>query len=162
VRVRTVPGAEAAKARRPQPAPSQLEDELNVIIEVPEDFNRGGAMVASKSPAVNHVWASPLLVVDKSEPNGELSADKRVVHHQSWPGGMSVNGVTSKENHMPSHTPTHRTLARLILHQVVRWPGLPILIAKRDCKAAFKRVFLQLGSTHYFATLLRAIAAGLV
>jgi len=160
--LQAVEDAEEIKARRPQAIPTEVDDAINVFIEVMEDFNRGGAVIASMGEAFDHVWASPLFVVDKSEPNGDLSEDKRVVHHQSWPNGLAVNDLTSKGKHMPSRTPTHRTLARLILYQIVRWPGLAILLAKRDCKAAFKRVFLQLASICYFATVLRALAAMLM
>ena len=104
-----------------------------------------------------HVWFSPLFTVPKSNMDGSPSEDVRVVHHQSWPAGASTNDVTISERHMPARTPSHRTLVRLIVYQIVSWPGVPIRMAKRDCNAAFKRVFLQLGSIRFFASLVRGL-----
>jgi len=74
------------------------------------------------------------------------------VHNQSYLGDVSVNGITDATLHPPSATPTHRTFARRIAHSIVSFPGVPIFMIKRDVSAAFKRVFLQVASTKYFAS----------
>ena len=72
-----------------------------------------------------------------------------------------MNDFTRKDRHPPSHPPTHQTVTRVIIHMAVTNPGLNIYLAKRDCTAAFKRCFLQMGSICWFASVVRGALAGL-
>jgi hypothetical protein len=127
-----------------------------------DDFRRGGLVIASKqAEAFRDVRFSPLFNVSKSNTDGTLSDKVRVVHNQSYLGDLSVDGITDTPLHPPSETPTHRTFARRIAHAIVAFPGGPIYIIKRDVSAAFKRVFLQVASAKYFASVVRGSSAGI-
>jgi len=165
VRLHTTPGV-AGHGREPGawPQPPSKEHEVEVMWELFKDFRRGGLIIASNSDKAiqegrfDDVWASPLLRVAKSNMDGTLSDEGRIVHHQSWPWLLSVNDLTCTSLHPPSRPPTHRSIARTIIYKAASYPGLRIYLAKRDCSAAFKRCFLQIASIRYFASVLKAIA----
>jgi len=160
--LRPVPGSEHAHAQRPKLVPTKLENELQTLWELYDDFRRGGLVIASKqAEAFRDVWFSPLFNVSKSNTDGTLSDEVRVVHNQSYLGDLSVNGITDTSLHPPSETPTHRTFARRIAHAIVSFPGVPIYMIKRDVSAAFKRVFLQVASAKYFASVVRGSSVGI-
>eukprot|EP00972_Heterocapsa_arctica_P027079 3982993-Heterocapsa_arctica.AAC.1 len=48
-----------------------------------------------------------------------------------------------KEDHPPALQPRHREVAREILWWQARCPRIPVLLAKRDVKAAFKLIWLR-------------------
>jgi hypothetical protein len=101
------------------------------------------------------MYCVPSAAVAKKNMDGKNSGEGRIVHHQSFPKGGSVNDATVEELHPPSRPPTHAALIRLTLLKIASNPGLPIYFAKRDAKAAFKRCFLQLACINWFASTLR-------
>jgi len=137
------------------------------MVEVFMDFCTGGLMLLPITPEgveagqFEGTVTSPMFLVPKSNLDGSPSGSSRMVHHQSWPPGQSVNDFTRKDRHPPSHPPTHQTVTRVIIHMAVSNPGLNIYLAKRDCTAAFKRCFLQMGSICWFASVVRGALAGL-
>ena len=167
VRVHTTADEAKARRHRPQARPPHPDQELELMVEAFNDFRSGGLVLMSMSPEAEKagrfadVVTSPMFSVPKNNMDGTLSDRRRPVHHQSWPPGASVNDMTQKDRHPPSHPPTHQQIVRLIIHQIVCNPGLHIYVAKRDCAAAFKRCYLQIASTCWFASVVRGALAGL-
>ena len=62
-----------------------------------------------------------------------------------------VNAAVGSGTHPPALQPRHRQLARLILHWRCRYPGLPVLLAKKDIKGAFRLLWLDPEDCELFA-----------
>ena len=62
------------------------------------------------------------------------------MHDKKFSG---LNGTCEPGWHPPALQPFHRQVARIILWWKARYPGLPVLLAKRDANGAFKLVWLS-------------------
>ena len=80
-------------------------------------------------------------------PNREVSSEGRVVRDL-----RQANEYSPKERHRAVRTPTHQDIARKIVAEKLKWPGVPVLISKRDIDGAFKRVWWKLDEIGLFAT----------
>ena len=90
-------------------------------------------VVAQDNPALRGTVSSPFEAVDKMMPDRSISAEKRIVHDQ-----RGVNQFTDKVWHPPALQPTHDQIARRILWMQTRYPGVPVLLAKKDIAGAFR------------------------
>jgi len=90
--------------------------------------------------------SSPFEAVDKMLPDRSIAPDKRIVHDQ-----RQVNSQTDKLWHPPALQPTHQQIARRILWHKTRFPGLDVLISKRDIAGAFRLLWVAPGDAHLFA-----------
>jgi hypothetical protein len=64
--------------------------------------------------------------------------------------GQSNDGCP-KEDHPPALQPLHKEMAKCLLYWGMRFPGIPLLIAKKDISEAFKWVWLALQDISLFA-----------
>ena len=95
-------------------------------------------VVDADHPNLGHAVSSPFEAVPKMLPNRTLSADVRVVHDQ-----RRINAGTHKELHPPAVQPLHQQIVRRILWLKARYPGVPILMAKKDVAGAFRLLWLD-------------------
>ena len=84
-------------------------------------------VVAQDNPALKDTMSSPFEAVDKMMPDRSISVEKRIAHDQ-----RGVNHFTDKSWHPPALQPTHDQIARRILWMQTRYPGVPVLLAKKD------------------------------
>ena len=90
--------------------------------------------------------SAPLARVPKRNPDRTLSERGRLV----W-DARKVNHYCLKESHPPALQPRHDELVRLILWWGSRFPGLRILLAKKDTAEAFKWVPVRVEDARFFA-----------
>ena len=90
--------------------------------------------------------SSPFEAVDKMMPDRSISAEKRIVHDQ-----RGVNHFTDKVWHPPALQPTHDQIARRILWMQARYPGVPVLLAKKDIAGAFRLLWVNPADAPLFA-----------
>ena len=100
----------------------------------------------SSHPALEQVVASPFDAVDKMLPDRSIAPDKRIVHDQ-----RGVNALTDKEWHPPAVQPKHEQVARLILWYKRRYPGLEVLLSKKDIAGAFRLLWVDPRDVALFA-----------
>eukprot|EP00435_Cladocopium_sp_Y103_P041030 s1496_g11.t1 len=92
---------------------------------------------------VNHdglQWttSSPFEAVPKMLPNRTLAAEVRLVHDQ-----RGVNAGTDKGLHPPAIQPLHEQVVRRILFLKARYPGVKVVLAKKDVAGAFRLLWLD-------------------
>ena len=103
-------------------------------------------VVAQDNPALAGTISSPFEAVDKMMPDRSVSEEKRIVHDQ-----RGVNHFTDKGWHPPALQPTHDQIARRILWMQTRYPGVPVLMAKKDIAGAFRLLWVSPMDTPLFA-----------
>ena len=79
-------------------------------------------------------------------PDRTIALDKRVVHDQ-----RRVNMATDKTWHPPALQPTHQQVARRVLWYKSRYPGIEVVISKRDIAGAFRLLWVAPEDVHLFA-----------
>ena len=95
---------------------------------------KGGACPHShKSVPKWSVVSVPLARVPKYNPDRSVSEKGRVI----WDARI-VNELCSKDDHFPAAQPKHAEVVRLIVWYQTRYPGVRILLAKKDISEAFK------------------------
>ena len=124
-------------------AHSSLEEhETEALLRVWEDFARGGALICSSesAAALEDVQCAPMGRTTKSDDEGFVTDEGRFIYDGSDGGPASVNGKTPVGRHPPAPLPCHIELIIYIAWLSVMSPGIPILLAMRDVKAAFELV----------------------
>lgn len=118
-----------------------------VYKQIFKDVRKHRALVVRKdNVALGNTVSSPFEAVDKMLPDRSIAPDKRVVHDQ-----RQVNQATSKWWHPPALQPTHQQIARRVLWHKTRFPGIDVVICKRDIAGAFRLLWLAPKDAHLFA-----------
>ena len=118
-----------------------------VYKQIWKDVRKHRVLVVQKSnPNLEGVVSSPFEAVDKMNPDRSISADKRVVHDQ-----RRVNVGTDKTWHPPALQPTHEQIARRVLWHKARFPGVRVVIAKKDVSGAFRLLWVAPQDAPLFA-----------
>ena len=136
-------------------AHSSLEEhETEALLRVWEDFARGGALICSaeSAAALEGIQCAPMGRTTKSDDEGFVTDEGRFIYDGSDGGLASVNGKTPVGRHPPPPLPCHIELIIYIAWLSVVAPGIPILLAMRDVKAAFKLVAYSLSDCSWFGT----------
>ena len=81
----------------------------------------------------------------KQNPDRTLRAEGRLIWDGTWP-----NQYCPKEDHPPADQPRHEELIREILWWKQRFPGIPILLSKKDVREAFRWLLLHVLDAHTF------------
>ena len=130
-----------------KPHPRARADLGQVYAQLMKDILKHRVLVASSDhPALEHTVSSPFELVPKMLPNRTLSTEARLVHDQ-----RQVNGGTHKDLHPPAGQPTHEQVARRILWLKARYPGVPVVMAKKDVAGAFRLLWVDPRDTELFA-----------
>ena len=110
-----------------------------VYVQLMKDIAKHRVLVASANHnALKHTVSSPFELVLKMLPNRSLSTEARLVHDQ-----RQVNGGTHKDLHPPAAQPTHEQVARQILWLKARYPGVKVVLAKKDVAGAFRLLWVD-------------------
>jgi hypothetical protein len=129
---------------------SALEHLDQILAGTWKDARKGRMLyLTSKSePLLNGVVSVPLGFVPKSFPDRTVSTTegREVVHPKK------SNADVLKEHFFPALMPRHKEPARLILWWIQRFPGIPLLIAKKDIADAFKWLWVLAESAGLFST----------
>ena len=88
------------------------------------------------------VLSSPQGAVDKMFPDRTVSGEYRFINDMRL-----TNSHCVKEGRPPAGQPQHRQLARMILWWKARHPLVQVLLAKKDVKAALKRIWVSADSS---------------
>ena len=117
-----------ARANMPQVYKQLMKDvaKQRVLVVDANHINLGGAV------------SSPFEAVPKMLPNRTLSTEVRLVHDQ-----RRINTGTDKELHPPAVQPSHDQIVRRILWLKVQYPGVPVMLAKKDVAGAFRLLWLD-------------------
>ena len=89
----------------------------------------------------------PVAWVPKMNPDRTISESGRIV----W-DATPVNIDCHKTRHFPAAQPKHQEFTRAILWWQSRFPGITILLSKKDVSDAFKWLWLQASFCGLFAT----------
>lgn len=118
-----------------------------VYKQIWKDVRKRRVLVVRKgNPLLQDTISSPFEAVDKMLPDRTIAPDKRVVHDQ-----RQVNAGSDKTWHPPALQPTHQQIARRVLWCRTRFPGLPVLIAKKDIAGAFRLLWVAPEDVPLFA-----------
>ena len=93
---------------------------------------------ASEEELLDGVVSVPLARVPKYNPDRSVSAKGRVI----WDARV-VNELCHKEDHFPAAQPRYAEVVRLILWHKTRYPGIRVLLAKKDVSEAFKWLWVE-------------------
>ena len=130
-----------------RPHPRARADMGQVYVQLMKDIAKHRVLVASANhPALKHTVSSPFELVPKMLPNRSLSTEARLVHDQ-----RQVNGGTHKDLHPPAAQPTHEQIARRILWLKARYPGVKVVLAKKDVAGAFRLLWADPRDAELFA-----------
>ena len=118
-----------------------------VYRQLMKDVKKGRILVVSQAHAkLGTTVSSPFEVVQKMLPDRSLSKDMRLVHDQ-----RNVNSSSDKDWRPPALQPTHAQIVRRILRLKARFPGLPVLPAKKDIAGAFRLLWVDPRDVELFA-----------
>ena len=118
-----------------------------VYKQIFKDVKKHRVLVTKQgNSALGPTVSSPFEAVDKMMPDRSIAPDKRVVHDQ-----RRVNQLTHKDWHPPALQPTHQQIARRILWYKTRYPGIEVVISKRDIAGAFRLLWIAPEDAHLFA-----------
>lgn len=118
-----------------------------VYKQLMKDIKKGRILVVSQAhPSLGTTVSSPFEVVQKMLPDRSLSKDMRLVHDQ-----RGVNSHSHKDWHPPALQPTHAQIVRRVLWAQARYPGLPVLLAKKDIAGAFRLLWVDPKDAELFA-----------
>ena len=120
-----------------------------------KDAQKGRALILEDrgGKELDGVVSVPMARVPKMMPDRTLSSKGRVI----W-DATPVNQTCAKTNHPPAYQPRHSEMARLVLWWKHRFPGLRVLLSKKDVSEAFKWVPVRQEDTRLFAADLPAQA----
>ena len=118
-----------------------------VYIQVAKDTAKHRVLVVkSDLPELWGTMSSPFEAVDKMNPDRTISQDKRVVHDQ-----RAINTGTTKFLHPPALQPSHAQVAKRVLWMKRRFPGVPVLLAKKDIAGAVRLLWVDPADAELFA-----------
>ena len=149
VRAQGMPARFQGKRERvtTRPHPRARADMGQVYAQLMKDIAKHRVLVASAShAALKHTVSSPFELVPKMLPTRSLSTEARLVHDQ-----RQVNGGTHKDLHPPASQPTHEQIARRILWLKARYPGVKVVLAKKDVAGAFRLLWVDPRDVELFA-----------
>ena len=130
-----------------QPHPTARRNMSQVYKQIWKDVKKHRVLVASSDcKELGATMASPFDAVAKMMPDRSISQEVRVVHDQ-----RQINLGTHKDLHPPALQPTHDQIARRILFMKRRYPGLPVLMAKKDIAGAFRLLWVAPADVELFA-----------
>ena len=130
-----------------QPHPTARRNLGQVYKQIWKDVKKHRVLIASSDrPELGNTMASPFDAVAKMMPDRSISQEVRVVHDQ-----RQINLGTHKDLHPPALQPTHDQIARRILFMKRRYPGLPVLLAKKDIAGAFRLLWVAPADVELFA-----------
>ncbi|CAE7689640.1 unnamed protein product [Symbiodinium sp. CCMP2592] len=141
-----VPLKESARLKcAPHPSLKAHMDEA--AAQLWKDVVRGRVLVCyDQGEGLDGVISVPMARVPKMNPDRTVSDKGRVV----W-DATPVNRFCTKEDFPPALQPKHREVARVILYWGLKFPGVPILLSKKDVSDAFKWLPVALADTKFFA-----------
>ena len=124
---------------RTQPHPRARANMNQVYEQLMKDVAKHRVLVVNSAhEALQHTISSPFEAVPKMLPNRTLSKEVRLVHDQRM-----VNQGTDKTLHPPAVQPMHRQIVRRILWLKTRFPGVDVLLAKKDVAGAFRLLWVD-------------------
>ena len=114
-----------------------------MFVSVWKDIRKARVLVAwdRGQPQFGNTSSAPLNAVEKHEVDGSISDEIRVIHDQT-----GQNEACDKADHPPAN------LARQILWCKCKYPGLPVLLAKRDIDGACRLLWVKPADAEMFAT----------
>lgn len=143
-------------------AHASLEEfEVEALLRVWEDFQRGGVLLCSSDSLefLNDVQCAPMGRVPKTDDEGFVVepprydvAEGRFIYDAKDGGDASVNAKTPPGRHPPAPLPVHLELIVYIVWLTLMAPGVPIYLAMRDVKAAFKLIHYATSDINWFGT----------
>ena len=100
-----------------------------------KDATRGRVLFATSECAVElgPLMSVPLGRVPKMNPDRTDSGKGRMIHDE-----RAFNAGCPKEDHPPALQPRHQDLIRLLVWWSLRYPGITVLLYKKDVSDAFK------------------------
>ena len=118
-----------------------------VYRQVAKDVKKHRALVVDGDlKELGTTVSSPFEAVDKLLPDRSISKEKRIVHDQ-----RTINKGTSKFWHPPALQPMHVQVARRVMWMKARFPGVPILMSKKDIAGAFRLIWVAPPDVELFA-----------
>eukprot|EP00952_Eustigmatos_sp_NYUAD-ZCMA_P013184 52521-Eustigmatos_ZCMA.PRE.2 len=135
------------------PHPSGQEHQAELWQTLWPDSYRGGMLVfrtKEHRDIVSQLEYAPLGRVPKFDHEGREKEKGRMIHDCSY-GEDSVNARTQDEAYPAVWLPVFEALVRAILRWKVLYPGVPVLLTKRDVDAAFRRLVINLEGVELFA-----------
>ena len=142
---------------RCNPHPSLKEHLDEAGAQLWKDAQKGRALILEDhgGPELEGVISVPMARVPKMLPDRTLSDKGRVI----W-DATPVNQTCHKTRHPPALQPRHSEMARIILWWKHRFPGLRVLLSKKDVSDAFKWIPVRQEDTRLFAADLPGQAFG--
>jgi len=143
------------------PHKSAVDHEEELWASAWKDAMRGGAFILPRSGAEDllaSVEFSPLGRVDKRDHLGRIKPVGRLIHDISHGGTASVNARTDQSAAPGMVLPTVEHVVRTTLYWKWRYPGVPVMLTKRDVDSAFRRIPLEPAGVKYFGAVLGAWA----
>lgn len=132
---------------RRNPHPRARDNLPQVYHQLMKDVAKHRVLVASADHgALKSTVSSPFELVPKMLPNRTLSSESRLVHDQ-----RQVNQGTDKSLHPPAGQPYHEQVARRILWLQAHYPGVDVLLAKKDVAGAFRLLWVAPQDVELFA-----------
>lgn len=150
-------GAAGRKGKVVPPHSSAKDHEEELWKTMWLDAVKGGALVLPIQEAeelLKVVEFSPLGRVEKRDHLGNVKPKGRPIHDISHGGPHSVNQRTDV-SHIPAiNLPTIEHVVRSVLYWFELYPGVPVMLAKRDVEGAFRKVPLRPEGVPYFGAAL--------
>ena len=130
-----------------RPHPRARADLGQVYVQLMKDIMKHRVLVVSADHGnLGHTVSSPFELVPKMLPNRTLSTEARLVHDQ-----RQVNEGTHKDLHPPAAQPTHGQIARRVLWWKTKYPGVKVVLAKKDVAGAFRLLWVDPRDVELFA-----------
>jgi len=124
---------------RTRPHPRARANMPQVYQQLMKDVSKHRVLVVNhRHPGLGHAVSSPFEAVPKMLPNRTLSSEVRLVHDQRL-----VNAGTDKELHPPAVQPLHQQIVRRILWLKAMYPGIKVVMAKKDVAGAFRLLWVD-------------------
>ena len=142
---------------RCSPHPS-LKDHLEeAAAQLWKDAAKGRALICfdQGDHLLQGVISVPMARVPKMLPDRTVSDKGRII----W-DATPINKTCNKERHPPALQPKHAEVARAILWWKQKFPGVPVLLSKKDVSDAFKWVPVRTPDSKLFAADLPGAAFG--
>lgn len=140
-------GAQGGRVRC-GPHPSLKEHFEEAATQLWADAGKGRALLCYDhgQRELSGVISVALARVPKMNPDHSVSEKGRVI----W-DARPVNAHCHRSRHPPALQPRHDEVAKLILWWQLRYPGMDVLLAKKDVAEAFKWVPVRSSDTRLFA-----------
>ena len=130
------------------PHPS-LRDHLDeAAAQLWKDASKGRALICfdEGDGLLEGVVSVPMARVPKMLPDRTISEKGRVI----W-DATPVNVTCHKSRHPPALQPKHAEVARAIIWWQQKYPGIPVLLSKKDVSDAFKWIPVRAADSRFFA-----------